>query len=636
MSTRIFLSAVSDEFRDYRDQLSHDLTRPNVEVKVQEDFKDLGSVTLDKLDVYIAACDAVVHLVGDMTGAAAKAESTKAIVKKYTDLMDKLPPLRQLLENRLDISYTQWEAWLALYHDKLLLIATADDAAPRGPRFKPTDASRAAQRMHLERLRAFERYPGCTFTTPDNLAKQILSSAIVDLLARELLNAATVEQIETVLRAKSPKPTDTQIDRFMQSLRELRGDPSFVRAVEEAQKGNTHVAEGIWLQIYENRKKEQQRAQQEQAEAARNLAASAIINSVAQGLKWYREATSLDPDNIAGWLGLGDAAMTAGTLQEADAGFLKYIELARRTRDEREISLGLNRHGDVQVAQGDLAGAQKSYTDSLAIRDRLAKSDPGNAGWQRDLSVSVNKVGDVQVAQGDLAGALKSYTDSLAIFDRLAKSDPGNAGWRGDLSVAFNRVGDVQVAQGDLAGALKSYTDSLAIFDRLAKFDPGNAGWQRDLSVAFNKVGDVQMAQGDLAGALKSYTDSLAIFDRLAKFDPGNAGWQRDLSVAFDKVGNVQVAQGDLAGALKSYRDSLGIRERLAKADPSNAGWQLDVLWAQWRLAAQGDDAAQRWAFIVSTLRRLKSENKLTTEQASWLQKAEAELSKITSHLSRR
>ena len=44
MPVRIFLSTVSDEFRDYRDQLRHDLTRHNVEVKVQEDFKDLGTV----------------------------------------------------------------------------------------------------------------------------------------------------------------------------------------------------------------------------------------------------------------------------------------------------------------------------------------------------------------------------------------------------------------------------------------------------------------------------------------------------------------------------------------------------------------------------------------------------------------
>jgi hypothetical protein len=54
MPVCIFISAVSDEFRDYRDQLRADLTRHNVEVKVQEDFKNLGGGTLEKLDTYIA------------------------------------------------------------------------------------------------------------------------------------------------------------------------------------------------------------------------------------------------------------------------------------------------------------------------------------------------------------------------------------------------------------------------------------------------------------------------------------------------------------------------------------------------------------------------------------------------------
>ncbi|MFZ1093303.1 MAG: hypothetical protein WAN75_29480 [Xanthobacteraceae bacterium] len=40
------------------------------------------------------------------------------------------------------------------------------------------------------------------------------------------------------------------------------------------------------------------------------------------------------------------------------------------------------------VAQGDLTAALQAYRDSLGIRERLAKADPGNAGWQRDLSVS--------------------------------------------------------------------------------------------------------------------------------------------------------------------------------------------------------------------------------------------------------
>src|ERR1700730_8135734 len=185
MPVRIFLSAVSDEFADYRDQLRSDLTRHNVEVKVQEDFKDYGSVTLDKLDLYITTCDAVVHLIGDMTGSDAKPASTNFILSKYPDFSDKLSPLRETLEKGLGISYTQWEAWLALYHGKALLIAKADDAAPRGPAYVPTDASRAAQQAHLAGLRAVERYPGGSpFTSPDNLAKQIAYTTILDLLAK--------------------------------------------------------------------------------------------------------------------------------------------------------------------------------------------------------------------------------------------------------------------------------------------------------------------------------------------------------------------------------------------------------------------------------------------------------------------
>ena len=86
MSVKIFLSTVSDEFRDYRDLLRSDLTRHNVEVKVQENFKDLGGDTLAKLDVYIAHCDAVVHLVGHMTRATAGTRDVAALFVKYPDL----------------------------------------------------------------------------------------------------------------------------------------------------------------------------------------------------------------------------------------------------------------------------------------------------------------------------------------------------------------------------------------------------------------------------------------------------------------------------------------------------------------------------------------------------------------------
>ena len=56
--------------------------------------------------------------------------------------------------------------------------------------------------------------------------------------------------------------------------------------------------------------------------------------------------------------------------------------------EARELSVSHEKFGNVLSAQGNLPGALESYRADLAITDRLAKSDPGNAGWQRDLAVS--------------------------------------------------------------------------------------------------------------------------------------------------------------------------------------------------------------------------------------------------------
>jgi hypothetical protein len=42
---KLFLSCVSDEFGAEREALRRALTRPNVDVKIQEDFKALGGAT---------------------------------------------------------------------------------------------------------------------------------------------------------------------------------------------------------------------------------------------------------------------------------------------------------------------------------------------------------------------------------------------------------------------------------------------------------------------------------------------------------------------------------------------------------------------------------------------------------------
>ena len=183
-NVKLFLSCVSDEFGAYRDELRRKLTRPNVEVKIQEDFKLLGGDTLKMLEDYIAQCEAVVHFVGDMAGSSPARTSVDDLLTRRPDLAARLADKGMGREALASLTYTQWEAWLAIGFGRDLIIVTPADGVARGPVFRPTGASRASAALNLKRLRAVNRYPGPPFTSADNLVAQIFASAVIDALVK--------------------------------------------------------------------------------------------------------------------------------------------------------------------------------------------------------------------------------------------------------------------------------------------------------------------------------------------------------------------------------------------------------------------------------------------------------------------
>jgi tetratricopeptide (TPR) repeat protein len=90
---KIFLSAVSSQFKACRDALRSDLSAVGAEVVVQDDFQQHGASLLEKLECYIASCDRIIALVGDAYGF--EPEETAR------------PP------GRPRRSYTQWEYFFA-------------------------------------------------------------------------------------------------------------------------------------------------------------------------------------------------------------------------------------------------------------------------------------------------------------------------------------------------------------------------------------------------------------------------------------------------------------------------------------------------------------------------------------------
>jgi hypothetical protein len=186
---KLFLSAVSREFLAYRNLLTGDLKRPTLDVAVQEDFLVTGGSTLTKVDDYIRACDGIIHLIGMATGNAPEEAAVAALIEKYPDFANKLPPLAPALSKpQPGFSYTQWEAYLAMYHDRPLFVYRPSDFerdtldVPRATGFVVDPVEFQSQREHYQRISALGHDRG-QFLNEERLSSAVLRD-LVEILPR--------------------------------------------------------------------------------------------------------------------------------------------------------------------------------------------------------------------------------------------------------------------------------------------------------------------------------------------------------------------------------------------------------------------------------------------------------------------
>jgi tetratricopeptide (TPR) repeat protein len=174
---KLFLSCVSSEFAAHRKLLGDDLKRPDLDVAVQEQFVVSGGSTLEKLDDYIRSCDAVVHLIGKAPGAVPEEQAVAALRRRYDDLAARLPPLGAgLARPQPDFSYTQWEAYLALYHERPLYVYYPSGFDPDAPSVS------SSQSEHYHRISALGHDRG-PFLNEERLSSAVLRD-LVEILPR--------------------------------------------------------------------------------------------------------------------------------------------------------------------------------------------------------------------------------------------------------------------------------------------------------------------------------------------------------------------------------------------------------------------------------------------------------------------
>ena len=84
--------------------------------------------------------------------------------------------------------------------------------------------------------------------------------------------------------------------------------------------------------------------------------------------------------------------------------------------------------------------------------------------------------------QGNLTAALTEYETEKTITERLAKADPGNAGWQHALAVSYGRLAFVYLRLSNVADALAALRKGRDIMTGLVAIEPSNARWKQDLA----------------------------------------------------------------------------------------------------------------------------------------------------------
>lgn len=147
----VFISCVSDEFEKdgapfpgLRGHLRGYLARTGINVRVQEDFPQATVDTVCKLADEIRSRAVVIHLIGALPGAVAHPAAVAEYLAAEPAFLANHPDLRAALGDFSGISYTQWEALIALHHGIPLLVYATEKAS--------------AQQTHLDRLKLARRH----------------------------------------------------------------------------------------------------------------------------------------------------------------------------------------------------------------------------------------------------------------------------------------------------------------------------------------------------------------------------------------------------------------------------------------------------------------------------------------------
>jgi eukaryotic-like serine/threonine-protein kinase len=273
----------------------------------------------------------------------------------------------------------------------------------------------------------------------------------------------------------------------------------------------------------------------------------------------------------------GDTAGALASYQEADL-LAEELEAAQ-TSDSTQAVLADVHSVTARLFRetGKPAEALAEYAKALAIRLKLASTDPNNAQVQDALAASSNGLAGVLLLMGQRAQALASYEKARSIRQSLVAKIPGSTALQRSLAIDHFNVGVGLARAGKSADALASYEKARAIWLALVDANPAVTELQDDLADAHYAVGIELASAGRHREALAADESARALWQALVAANRKVTKFESHEANALVSIANLKERLGMPAEAMLLFDQARVIYQSLADAEPRVTEFQSEL-----------------------------------------------------------
>lgn len=262
------------------------------------------------------------------------------------------------------------------------------------------------------------------------------------------------------------------------------------------------------------------------------------------------------PDDIAALRNLGHTVTRlaearyalSGNWSDAIPDFERALSLFERivASDKlridyaRDLSIALERLGDVMLQQENASRAGTLFTRSIALRRERFARDPANGDAVRDLAVGLERQADMATAEHRPDGALLFLDEARAlrtspVVDSVTRGDELSR--TRDLAVLWSKTGAARAAIGQRTAWADAFETAIRLMTALVARSDAAPGWDRDLAIFRSSYAEALRRVGRSGDARTQWTEALKLIDRQLLMNPTDPRLQQDRATLRSRLG---------------------------------------------------------------------------------------------------